>query len=176
MRTTADPSTLMPAAARAVRALDPDQPVFDARTMRERLDESQELTYERFRTVVMGGFGCAALLLAGLGIYGVVRYSVVQRTQEFGIRIALGATPRQVIGMVLRQSLRSTVSGAAVGGLGSMAAGRLLGSVLHGGAAGSQPAIAVAVALLLAVLATAAALGPARRAARVDPLIALRSD
>ena len=175
LRTTVDPVTLSSATARVVRDLDPEQPVFDVQTMRERLDASQQLTYERFRTAMMSGFGFTALLLAGLGIYGVVRYSVVQRTQEFGIRIALGASPNQVFGMVLRQSLRTTVVGSAIGLVGSFAVGRLLASVLYGGVS-SQPMIIAAVGVLLAGLSAAAALGPARRASRIDPLIALRSE
>jgi putative ABC transport system permease protein len=175
LRTTADPSTLSTAAARMVRDLDPQQPVFDVQTMRERLDRSQQLTYERFRTTIMGAFGLIALLLAGLGIYGVVRYAVIQRTQEFGIRIALGASPREVFSIVLRQSLRSTVAGCTIGLLGSMALGRLLAGVLYGGVS-AQPFIIIAVGVLLAAISAAAAAGPARRASRVDPLIALRSE
>lgn len=175
LRTTADPSTLTTAAARTVRDLDAQQPVFDVQSMSERLNRSQQLTYERFRTTIMGAFGLIALLLAGLGIYGVVRYAVVQRTQEFGIRIALGASPREVFGMVLRQSLRSTVVGCAIGVVGSIVAGRLLATVLYGGV-GAQPIITVAVAALLAAISAAAAAGPARRASRVDPFIALRSE
>lgn len=169
LRTTVDPSTLSTAAARVVRDLDPQQPVFDVQTMRERLAGSQQLTYERFRTAIISGFGLTTLLLAGLGVYGVVRYSVVQRTREFGIRVALGASPGQVFGMVLRQSLRSTAVGSAIGLLGSIAVRRLLASVLYGGVS-SQPIIIVAVAVLLGGLSAAAAMGPARRASRVDPL------
>jgi ABC-type antimicrobial peptide transport system permease subunit len=137
LRTTGDPSALSTAATRVVRDLDPLQPVFDVKTLRDRLDGSQELTYARFRTAIMGAFGVTALLLASLGIYGVVRYSVAQRTQEFGIRIALGASPAQVFGMVLRQSLRATVIGGAIGILGSIAVGRFLASVLYRGCRGS---------------------------------------
>jgi putative ABC transport system permease protein len=175
LRTAADPSTLSTAAARVVRDLDPQQPVFDVQTMRERLDRSQQLTYERFRATIIGAFGLIALLLAGLGIYGVVRYAVVQRTQEFGIRIALGSSSREVFGIVLRQSLRSTFVGCAIGLVGSIVVGRLLASVLYGGV-GAQPIITVAVAALLAAISAAAAAGPARWASRVDPLIALRSE
>jgi putative ABC transport system permease protein len=175
LRTAGDPSVLSTAATRVVRDLDPLQPVFDVQTLRDRLDRSQELTYARFRTTLMGAFGVAALLLASLGIYGVVRYSVAQRTQEFGIRIALGASPAQVFGMVLRQSLRATVIGGTIGVLGSVAVGRLLASVLYGGVA-AQPLVMIGVAILLAGLSVLAATGPARQAARVDPLIALRSD
>jgi len=175
MRTSGDPSALSTAAARVVRELDPLQPVFDVQTMRDRLESSQQLTYERFRTAIMSGFGLAALLLAGLGIYGVVRYSVTQRTQEFGIRLALGASPQQIFGMVLRHSLRATAVGGALGVLGSIAVGRSLASVLYGGVS-TQPMIMIAVSVLLAGLSAIAAIGPARRASRVDPLIALRSE
>jgi putative ABC transport system permease protein len=175
LRTTGDPSALSAAATRVVRDLDPLQPVFDVKTLRDRLDGSQELTYARFRTTIMGAFGVTALLLASLGIYGVVRYSVAQRTQEFGIRIALGASPTQVFGMVLRQSLRATVIGGTIGVLGSIAVGRFLASVLYGGVA-AQPLVMIGAAILLAGLSVLAATGPARQASRVDPLIALRSE
>jgi putative ABC transport system permease protein len=175
LRTTGDPSALSTAATRVVRDLDPLLPLFDVHTLRERLDGSQELTYARFRTAIMGAFGVTALLLASLGIYGVVRYSVAQRTQEFGIRIALGASPAQVFGMVLRQSLRATVIGGTIGVFGSIAVGRFLASVLYGGVA-AQPLVMIGAAALLAGLSVLAAAGPARQASRVDPLIALRSE
>jgi predicted permease len=175
IRTTVDPSTLSTAVVGAIHDLDPAQPVFDVESMKERLDRSQQLTYERFRTAIMSGFGLAALLLAALGIHSVVRYSVVQRTQEFGIRMALGAAPRQILGMVLRQSLRSTAIGGIIGVLGAVSVGRLIASVLYGGVS-AQPIVIVAVMVLLGGLAAFSALGPARRAARVDPLSALRRE
>jgi ABC-type antimicrobial peptide transport system permease subunit len=166
---------LSAAVAQVVRDLDPQQPVFDMQTLRGRLDGSQELTYARFRTAIMAVFGVTALLLASLGIYGVVRYSVAQRIQEFGIRIALGASPAQVFALVIRQSLRATVIGGTIGAFGAIAAGRFLASVLYGGVA-MQPLIMIGAAVLLAGLSAVAAMGPAREASRVDPLIALRSE
>lgn len=173
LRTTVDPLSVSSAVARTVRDLDPQQPVFDVQTMNERLTRSQQLTYERFRTTLMSGFGLIALLLAGLGLYGVVRYAVVQRTQEFGIRMALGASPSQIQRLVIRQSVVSTTVGGIIGLLGSIGASRLLSSLLFGGA-DLQPLVVVVVAVLLGAIATVAAMGPARRAARVDPLKALR--
>lgn len=175
LRTAGDPSALSTAATRVVRDLDPLQPVFDVQTLRDRLDRSQELTYPRFRTTIMGALGVTALLLASLGIYGVVRYSVAQRTQEFGIRLALGASPAQLFGMVVRQSLRATIIGCTLGAVGSIAVGRVLASVLYGGVAG-QPVVVLGTALLLAGLSFLAATGPARQAARVDPVVALRRE
>jgi putative ABC transport system permease protein len=175
VRTSVDPTSLADAVTQIVRQIDPRQPVFDMHSMQERLDRSQQITYERFRTKVMAGFGCAALLLAGIGIYGVVRHSVIQRTPEFGIRMALGASSRQIFAIVLLQSLRSTVVGSILGFLGSFALGRSLSSVLYGGG-GFQPLIMAGVALVLGLLATAAALGPARLAARVDPMQSFRSE
>ena len=175
IRTATEPTTLSNAVTQVVRGIDLQQPVFDVQSMRQRLDHSQQLTYERFRTAVMVAFGAAALLLSGLGIYGVARYAVLQRMQEFGIRIALGASAQQVVVMVLSQSLRSVLIGGVIGSVASIALGRLLSSVLYG-AATSEPPIVVAVAVVLGALATLAALGPARRAGRADPMQALRGD
>jgi predicted lysophospholipase L1 biosynthesis ABC-type transport system permease subunit len=175
IRTAAEPATLRSAVNRVVQQIDPDQPVFDVQTMQERLGHSQQLTYERFRTTVMGAFGVAALFLAGFGIYGVVRYAVVQRTQEFGIRMALGASPRQITAMIVLQSLRSVLIGGTIGLLGSLALGRLLRTMLYG-AADSDPLLVGGVAFLLAALATVAAVGPARRAGSADPMRSLRAE
>lgn len=175
LRTTVEPASFNNAVRQAVHQIDPEQPVFDVLSMAERLDQSQQLTYERFRTAVMAGFAIAAFTLAAMGIYGVIRYSVVQRTQEFGVRMALGASSQQVFTIVLLQSLRTITIGGAIGLVGSIAVGRALGGVLYG-SRGSDPLIIAGVAILLAAVATIAALGPARRAASTDPMRACRSE
>ena len=118
-------------------------------------------------------FAVAATLLASLGIYGVVSYSVAQRTNEMGIRVALGARPASITGLVLRQGLLPVAAGLIAGVVGSAALGRILGSLLFGVSAWDPTTIGVVVALLSAV-AVAATYFPARRATHVDPLMALR--
>jgi ABC-type antimicrobial peptide transport system permease subunit len=158
-----------------VRQIDPAQPIFDLRTMQDRLDRSQQLTYARYRTAIMSGFGLAALALAAMGIYGVVRYSVMQRMPEFGIRIALGASTHAIFKIVVAESLRMAVVGSVFGILGSMVLSRLLDGVLYGSRA-ADPLIILAVGCGLVALAVAAASGPARRASRSDPMHAVRAD
>lgn len=175
VRTTADPLAAVRVARESIRQVDPDQPIFDVRTQEDRLTRSQQFAYERFRTGVMVVFGFATLVLAAFGIYGVVRYAVAQRTQEFGIRLALGATPKRVIVMVFTQSLRSVAVGVGIGLVLSFVVARLAASVLYG-SAGMEPLIVVLVVVILGGTALAAALGPARRAGRVDPLVALRME
>jgi len=175
VRTAGDLLALVNAARETVCRVDPDQPMFDVRTLEDRLTRSQQFAYERFRTVVMTTFGLATLALAALGIYGVVRYAVAQRTQEFGIRLALGATPNQVVRMVLAQSVRAVAIGASIGLGLSFALGRVIAAALYG-ARGTEPAIIALVTSVLVATTTLAALAPARRAGRADPLVALRTE
>jgi putative ABC transport system permease protein len=120
-------------------------------------------------------FSVSALLLASLGIYGVVSYSVGQRTGEMGIRMALGAQPGAISGMVLRQGMTPVVAGLAAGVAGALALGRLLGSLLFGVKA-TDPATIAGVAVMLAAVAALASWVPARRATRIDPAVALRGE
>jgi putative ABC transport system permease protein len=120
-------------------------------------------------------FAAIALVLAAIGIYGVISYSVALRTHEIGVRIALGARPRDVLGMVVRQVFAITGLGIAIGGAGALAAGSLLTRLLFG-VQSSDPTTFVAVSTVLAVVALAAAAVPARRAARLDPVAALREN
>ena len=120
-------------------------------------------------------FGGAALLLAGIGAYGVVSYSVVQRTYEMGMRVALGATRRNIVAMILGQSLRLVLTGLAFGIAGSIAASRLVENFLFGVTA-TDATIFIAVSLLLIGIALVAGYLPARRASRIDPMQALRSE
>ena len=175
VRTTGDPLAELNQVRHAVSAADPEQPIFDAMSMEQRLARSQGTTYGEFRTVIMAGFGLAALFLATLGIYGVVHCSVLQRTREFGIRMAVGALRRDIARMVLQQALVLVSIGSAAGLLASIALMRLLASFLYGVGA-SEPPIVAAIALFLGMIAIVAAFAPARRAASVDPMQALSTE
>ena len=129
----------------------------------------------QFVTSLLAGFAASALLLAATGLYGIVAYGVVQRTREVGIRIALGATPRSIISLVLRDGARYAIAGAVLGLLGAFATTRLLESMLFETKA-TDPATFVAVPVILAIVALVASYVPARRAARTDPLMAIRAD
>jgi len=166
-----DPWMIAGSLRAALRATDPDVPVPNMRTMREVLLVSAG--ERRFQMALAAAFGAAALLLACLGIYGVVSYSVARRTNEIGIRVALGALPGRIYGIVLRQGITPVLAGLIVGLLAALAAGRLLSSLLYEVSA-RNPLTFASVALLLAVVALAACWIPARRAAHVNPLVALR--
>jgi putative ABC transport system permease protein len=127
----------------------------------------------RMQSVLLGLFATVALLLAGIGIYGVIAYSVAQRTQEIGIRAALGASERNVLQLVLSRGVVLTVIGLALGVGGSLALTRLMASLLYGVGA-RDPVTMVAVAVVLALVAVTACYIPARRATKIDPLVALR--
>ena len=157
----------------AMRELDRELPLSDVLTMREVLSES--VSSRRFQTLLVSVFAIAALLLACLGIYGVISYSVARRTSEMGIRIALGAQPSQVSMLVLRQGIRPVLGGLLVGVLGALAAGQLISSFLFGTEPRDPAAISAVVAVLLLV-AAAACWAPARRASRIDPMAALRDE
>ena len=173
IRATGDPIALASTVQRQVHALDPSLPVFEARTMDERLGES--VAQRRFNMLLLVGFGALALLLAIVGTYGVIAYSVSQRTQEIGIRMALGATRRDVLAMVLGGALRLAGAGVTIGVLLAAAATQLLSSLLFDVRSTDPGTFGATIAILLAAALTAAYL-PARRATRVDPMAALRSE
>jgi predicted permease len=170
---TSDPAVLAPAARQVVRALDPELPIYNVKTMEGRVDES--LARRRFAMTLLALFAALAFGLAAIGTYGVIAYLVRQGTREIGIRMALGATPERVAGMVVRGGMSIAVVGIAAGLAGALLATRFMESLLFGVAA-TDPATFGATAGLLAVMALVAAYVPARRAARVDPLISLRSE
>jgi ABC-type antimicrobial peptide transport system permease subunit len=151
---------------------DPSQPVFDFKTMDERLDDS--VAQRRFNMILLGSFAAVALLLAAIGVYGVISFSVAQRRREIGIRLALGAQRSDVLRLVLRQGLMITAVGLGIGILLSLGAGRLLSHLLFQVNA-HNPFIFICTGAILSAIALLASWLPARRAARVDPLIALRS-
>jgi putative ABC transport system permease protein len=170
-RTAAEPRSAASAIRAAIREVDRDLPMAAIRTMEDVVDAS--VAQRRFQMSLVLLFAAAALLLASLGIYGVISYSVEQRTGEMGIRLALGAAPAGILRMVMRQGLLPVVCGLAAGVAGSVAAGRLLGSFLFGVTA-QDPLTIAAVCGLLAAVSMAAIYVPARRATRVDPVTALR--
>jgi predicted permease len=173
IRTAIDPAQMTAAVTREIQSLDPELPAFEFMTMDQRL--SQSLARRRFSTFLLGAFAVVALILAAIGIYGVIAYSVTQRTQEIGIRIALGARPVKIMGMVVRQSLILTMVGVVAGLAGAYALTRIMASLLYGVSATDLPTFVVPP-LVLGAIALVASYFPARRAARVDPTIALRSE
>jgi predicted lysophospholipase L1 biosynthesis ABC-type transport system permease subunit len=173
VRTRLPLESLAPAFRGAVQAIDPDLPVVDLRTQREQIDATMQ--QERIFAALTAGFGVLALTLACVGIYGTMAYSVAQRTNEIGIRLALGARPQQVLAMVLREASWLAMAGIAAGLLAALLLTRLVKSMLFGLQA-TDPASLAGVAVLLAVVALAASWIPARRAAGVQPMEALRRE
>jgi putative ABC transport system permease protein len=153
--------------------MDPNVPIFDVKTMEQWLSES--LARRRFAMLMLGLFAVVAMLLAGIGIYGVMSYTVAQRTREIGIRVALGAQTRDVLRLVVRQGMSLTGIGVGIGLVVAIAATRVMASLLFGVGA-TDPITFVAIALLLAIVALLACYLPARRATKVDPMIALRHE
>jgi putative ABC transport system permease protein len=173
VRSAGDAVALTPAIREAIRASDPTLPVFAAISM----EEIRRLGFWQFQLFgrMFGTFGALAVLLAVVGVYGVLSYSVSQRTQEFGVRMALGAEPRDVRRMMMRQGLRLAAWGTAAGAIGAFGITRVIGSLLYN-VAPTDPVSFGGVAVLMLLVAAAAAYLPARRATQVDPLVALRSE
>jgi predicted permease len=173
IRTARDPESITAELRGVMTSLDPEIPVFDVRTMEERLDAS--LLTRKTSLFLAGSFGLLALLLAAVGIYGVLAYLVSQRTREIGIRMALGSSARSAFKLVLREGAVMLALGLALGLAGSLALGRLLEGQLYG-VGTAEPSVLVLVAALLSAAAFAASFVPARRAARIHPVEALRRD
>ena len=173
LKTASDPGGVTAAAIREVHAVDPDAVVYDIRTMQERLYGS--MARQRFASVMLAAFAAFALLLAAIGVYGVMSYLVAQSMHDIGVRVALGARPGNVLKWVVRQGMELAVAGIAVGLLGAGALTRVMASLLFGVSATDSLTFG-GVALLLAVVAFAAAAIPARRATTVDPIVALREE
>ena len=171
VRTANEPLALVSAVRNELQQMDPAQPMAAVSTMDQLL--AGTLSRSRFTMLVLGVFAAVALILACVGIYGVIAYSVTQRTQEFGIRMALGANRRDVFRLVLGQGTRLTLVGIGLGILAAVVVTRLMATLLYGISA-TDPLTFTAVALLLALVALAACYIPARRATRVDPIVALR--
>jgi putative ABC transport system permease protein len=173
VRTAGEPLAMLPALREEMLRIDPLVPLARTGTLEETLSTS--LAARRFQMLLLGVFGAAALLLAALGLYGLIAQGVTQRTHEFGIRMALGAAPGAVLSLVLREALRLSAAGLAVGAVAALAATRALQASLYGVTA-TDPVTWAAVVVLLALVAAAASWLPARRATRVDPAVALRAE
>jgi len=173
VKTTLDPQTLVGPLRAAVQQLDPEQPIFDVKTLDQRL--AQTLQTRRAAMVLVVAFGFGSLLLAAIGLYGVLAYSVTQRLREIGIRVALGAQASDVTNMILRQGLRLALCGIATGFVLSLA---LAGSITHllFGIPPRDPLTWLVIAAVLCVAALLASFIPALRAARVNPMTSLRAN
>jgi hypothetical protein len=173
VRATGDPVTLTSAIRAAIRASDPTIPMFAASSM----DEIRRGGFWQYRLFgqMFGSFGALAIILAIVGVYGVLSYSVSQRTQEFGVRMALGASPQDVRRMMIRQGMALAAWGIGLGALGAVAVTRIIGSLLYNVTPTDPVSFGGVIALMLAVAAAAAYL-PARRATMVDPMVALRAE
>ena len=173
LRGQADPDSMIPALRHAVAKLDPELPLLNVMSMEQVIDKQQN--GDPVSVEILGTLAGLALALAAIGIYGLIAYSVRQRTQEFGIRLALGAKESDIAGMILREGLKITAIGSSIGLLLALPLGRLFESMFPGIPFGS-PAVYPAVLAVTVVIATAATYAPARRATKVDPSTALRSE
>jgi putative ABC transport system permease protein len=171
VRTLADPEPLEGVISREIWASYPDQPVSHVMTMSKTISES--VGDERLRSILLIVFASIGFALALVGVYGVISYSVARRVQEIGIRMALGASPPEVLRMVFRQGLLPVVLGVALGAAGALALARAIASQFYG-VQPTDPAIFLGAAALVLLVAGLACSIPARRATRVDPLVALR--
>jgi putative ABC transport system permease protein len=171
VRTDGEPTAIFPAVQREIRSLDPNQPLADVRTMNQVM--SEWVSRSRFNTLLLGLFAGLATLLSAVGIFGVMNYSVALRTRELGLRLAVGAQPRQVLMLVLKQGLTLTVAGVVLGLAAAFALTRLLSGLLFGVGTVDVTTFTT-ISLLLIVVSLLACYLPARRAMRIDPLSALR--
>ena len=171
VRTSGDPHSLVTPVLNTIRSIDPDQPAFAVKTMSEVVNQSLSLRW--FNALVVSLFAVSSLLLAMIGIYGVIAWNVKQRTREIGVRVALGANRKALLMMVLGKGLRMTAVGIGLGLLGSFLLAHFLRSLLFG-VGQTDPLTFAVVPLLLLLAAVLACVIPARRAIKVDPMIALR--
>jgi putative ABC transport system permease protein len=172
-RASIDPDALTASIRREVSAIDPDIPVYNVQTMRSYLAQSTE--QPRLNVVLLGAFGILALLLAVVGIYGVMSYAVVQRTQEIGVRLALGASAGAVLRLIVGHGMALAGIGIAIGLGASWAVTKWLGAMLFA-ISPHDPLTFATLAMLLAIVAFVASYVPGRRATRVDPVVTLRAD
>jgi len=173
IHTKVAPLSLAGAVRQAIWSVDPNQPIAQVASMEQILD--QEVSSRRVQTTALAAFAIVALLLAAIGIYGVLAYQVGSRIPEIGVRMALGASPSNVVWRVLGNALKLTALGVVVGAAGALAVSRLLASFLFG-IKPSDPATYAVVAFVLLATASVAVYMPARRAMQVDPMTALREE
>jgi ABC-type antimicrobial peptide transport system permease subunit len=173
VRTGSDPFTALRTVRSRIAASNKDQPLADVRTLEERI--ASATAQERFITVLLCVFAAVGLALAAIGIYGVMSYTVTQRTREMGIRAALGAASSDVIRLVVARGVRLAFIGVVIGALGSAALTHLISSQLYGVTA-TNPAVFASVSAFVTLVGLAACYLPARRAAGISPLIALRTE
>jgi putative ABC transport system permease protein len=171
LRAAIDPAHLSAAATKEIHALDPDQPVSDIRSLDQVVAKS--IARPRFNALLLAIFAGVALVLASVGIYGVMNYSATQRTQEIGIRMALGAKPSDILRLVVGHGMKLTLAGILIGVIASLALTRVMANLLFGVTATDLPTF-VGVSAVLAIVALLANYIPARRATRVNPVVALR--
>jgi putative ABC transport system permease protein len=173
VRTSADPEQQIAAIRSIAHRLDPNQPITNFRTMEENI--SRSIAQPRFRTILLGVFAGVALALAAVGIFGVMAYSVTQRSREMGVRMALGASRQSVLQLVLGHGLRLTLLGVAIGTAASFALTRYLSSLLFN-VPPHDPATLLSVAGGLVLVSLCACYLPARRATLIDPMVSLRQE
>jgi macrolide transport system ATP-binding/permease protein len=175
VRTSQDEKTILPGVVSTLRSIDSNLGVYDERTMAQSMDDSQTALLHRLSACLVGGFAAMALVLGVIGLYGVIAYSVSQRTREIGVRMALGAQRSMVYKMVMRQAGWLTLIGLTIGLMASIGVSMLMRSLLFNVRAWDAPTL-VGVALVLGTAAMAASFLPARRAASVNPTDALRAE
>ena len=173
LKSIGDPNALAGSLRQAVRDVDPDMPVSTLMSMSQVVSDS--IDEPRFLAFLVSVFAALALMLSAIGIYGVMAYAVSQRTSEIGVRMALGAGRSEVFGLIVREGLKLTVLGIALGLVASFALAHSISSLLFGVAASDPMTFVVTTSILLAV-ATLASIVPAHRATRVDPIVALRAE
>jgi putative ABC transport system permease protein len=171
VRTSADPAAMTQSIAAVVTSMDRDLPIMDVRTMDQIVDDSH--ASDRFQTTLYGTFATFALLLAAVGIYGVMSFAVARRTHEIGLRMALGAARQTVVALIVKEGMLLALAGSGLGLVGALFVGRAMKSMLYGVGAIDLAAFG-AVAIVLLASALFACFIPARRAAKVDPVVALR--
>jgi len=172
VKTEGDPKAVIAAVGEQVKSIDPSASVF-AETLEGLMTNSPSFVFSRIGAIFASAIGLLGLFLAAVGIYGMVSFAVIQRTPEVGIRMALGATQRDVLSLVLHQSMKPVVLGLLLGTIGAAAASQLL-KVLLFDVSALDPSTFTGVALFLALMAALASYIPARRATKVDPMVALR--
>jgi len=173
IRTSQDESSVFMSAIGAIRQIDPEIGLMNEATMNQKISDSQTAYLHRSSAWLVGGFATVALMLSVVGLYGIIAYSVSQRTREIGVRMALGAQPGSVLQLILKEAGRLTAGGLVLGIVCSLAAAALMSKLLFGVRSWDMPTLA-AVAVLLSVAALLASYIPARRASKVDPIVALR--